>query len=331
MCAPNCENALPEADQEARFFNPSTKCCTYHPNLPNFLVGAILADDTSEGAEGKRRLEQKIAARTGITPFGVNAPPKYNFLYQNTKEFFGRAPSMLCPYYVSEGGGLCSIWKYRESVCSTYFCKYVAGADGRRFWMSLKSYLTLIEIQLARYATLQIYPKYIVDEKHPGDSTTRLAPEDLEDGPAPAKNYASWWGTWSGLEKEFYIECHRVISSLTAKDVERIVGLDGEISLTKLQNKHEAMSSSKIPDRLQLNPALSLKWAKDGSVVLGAYSELDALALPAEAYRYLQEFKGDESVTNVRDLLRKKHEADFSDDVLLTLYQHRVLKDPAET
>src|SRR5687767_8577752 len=30
--------------EAAERFNPSTKCCTYVPDLPNFLVGAILSD-----------------------------------------------------------------------------------------------------------------------------------------------------------------------------------------------------------------------------------------------------------------------------------------------
>src|SRR5262245_2472370 len=38
------------------FFNPDTKCCTFHPVLANYLVGAILADRGDELAEGRRRI-----------------------------------------------------------------------------------------------------------------------------------------------------------------------------------------------------------------------------------------------------------------------------------
>src|SRR5689334_16917323 len=49
-------------------FEPDVKCCTYQPALPNFLVGAILADDTGELEEGKRRVRERIATRVGVTP-----------------------------------------------------------------------------------------------------------------------------------------------------------------------------------------------------------------------------------------------------------------------
>src|SRR4051812_31514765 len=42
-------------------FRPDTKCCTYEPTLPNFLVGAILADTSPEMAEGRRRIRAHIA------------------------------------------------------------------------------------------------------------------------------------------------------------------------------------------------------------------------------------------------------------------------------
>ena len=34
-------------------FEPSTKCCTFLPELPNFLVGAMLADTDPAAAEGR--------------------------------------------------------------------------------------------------------------------------------------------------------------------------------------------------------------------------------------------------------------------------------------
>ena len=43
----NCEMCdkgnMPEG-VSAVYFRPDLKCCTYHPSLPNYLTGAILAD-----------------------------------------------------------------------------------------------------------------------------------------------------------------------------------------------------------------------------------------------------------------------------------------------
>src|SRR4051812_26313941 len=50
------------------YFKPELKCCTYHPQLPNYLVGAILADSSPDMEEGKKRIREQIAARSGATP-----------------------------------------------------------------------------------------------------------------------------------------------------------------------------------------------------------------------------------------------------------------------
>ena len=130
MCESNCQTStVPYSNAAAnsaadgpRFFSSDTKCCTYHPNLPNFLVGAILAQCILPGTnnsahEGQLRIGKKIVEKIGVTPYGINAPAKYNFLYQNSRDFFGRSKGMLCPYYIDQEGGLCSIWAHRDAVC----------------------------------------------------------------------------------------------------------------------------------------------------------------------------------------------------------------------
>ena len=66
---------------EMDYFKPDAKCCTYHPGIPNYLVGAILADQGEELAEGRRRLRARIEARIGVTPGYIQAPRKYNQIY----------------------------------------------------------------------------------------------------------------------------------------------------------------------------------------------------------------------------------------------------------
>src|SRR5215813_7928721 len=46
----------------AHFFNPRTKCCTYLPELPNFLVGRILADSDPQSAAGRATVEARLQA-----------------------------------------------------------------------------------------------------------------------------------------------------------------------------------------------------------------------------------------------------------------------------
>ena len=189
------------------YFRPDAKCCTFHPGLANYLVGAIFADTSDELAEGRRRLRAKIAARIGVTPSFIASPRKYNVIYAAARGagFFGRSKNMLCPYFDEENDGRCTVWRYRESVCSTYFCKYTAGKPGWQFWDTMKGYLSHVERSLAHYASVTVDPKV----KEPKLERFVLTVEDVEDRAPNDADYASWWGTWLGREEEFYIECYK--------------------------------------------------------------------------------------------------------------------------
>src|SRR3954454_5365908 len=75
MCPP------PGAEGDGAYFRPDVKCCTYHPRLPNYLVGALLADDDPALAEGRRRVEGVRGVGGGmrgpnrLPPLG-GAPPR---------------------------------------------------------------------------------------------------------------------------------------------------------------------------------------------------------------------------------------------------------------
>ncbi len=328
MCQDTAQGAVESVDGVSRMFRPDTKCCTYSPRLPNYLVGALLSDDRPELAEGRRRMEAKIASRVGITPQWVKPPAKFHFLYKNGHQFFGRAASLRCGYFSLDSGG-CTIWPYREAVCSTFFCKYVAGADGRKFWMSVKTYLTLAEIQLSRWAALQLLPDYVLSGKDRAETQPApLSVEDLDDTAPPARAYSALWKEHEGRELDYYRDCYRLVKALPPDGLEKLLGLDGTIELKTLEKLHDTAVSPKLPRTLKLNPDATVQWLRDGSVALGAYSEFDAVALPGEAYGLLVDFTGRDSVDAVRQHLREHKQADLSEDVLLELYRHRILVEP---
>ena len=326
MCESSCQNPVAPVDGVSRFFRPDTKCCTYHPRLPNYLVGALLEDPDPALAEGRRRIEEKLAARVGVTPQWVNPPAKYTLMYESAKRAFGRSTSLLCPYYERTQGS-CTIWRYREAVCSTFFCKYVAGADGRKLWMTLKTYLSLVEIQLSRYAVLKLAPEYLHArrDRPEASSGTLLTAEDLDERGMPEEAYRQLWGEWVGREAQLYRESYALVRGLGAADLERLLGLDGVIELTVLERLYQAAVHPTLPRSLRLDPEATVRWMPDGSVALGSYSENDAVALPGAAYELLVEFTGRESVAQVRERLRTQKQADLGDDVLLELYRHRIL------
>src|SRR5262245_14489349 len=72
-----CDNCLmcpsqgePQTPSRIRF-NPRIKCCTYLPNLPNFLVGRILTSENPSEAKGRTTVEVRLAQGTAVTPLGI--------------------------------------------------------------------------------------------------------------------------------------------------------------------------------------------------------------------------------------------------------------------
>lgn len=324
MCQP--KESVEPVDGRSRFFRADTKCCTYHPRLPNYLVGGLLSDPDPQWAEGQRRMRERIAGRVAISPQWVRPPAKYSLFYSNQRNAFGKSASLLCPFFEKDGG-LCTIWPYRETVCSTYYCKYVAGADGRNLWTSVKTFLTLVEVQLTRYAILEVDKELLLsaEDQSAAGSPGPLSAEALDDLPLPPRDYQRHWRNWVGREEEFYRACHQKVTEVDRAKLEQILGLDGTIELQHLTRRHAAATSSQLPRTLRFNPATTVSWLPDHRVALACYSEVDAIALPGDAYAMLVRFTGKEPVAKVRGDLRQQLSQDLSDEILLTLYQHRVL------
>ncbi|XXY49127.1 hypothetical protein WME91_54880 [Sorangium sp. So ce269] len=325
MCETSCQSAVAPVDGRSRLFRPDTKCCTFYPRLPNYLVGALLSDDDPSMAEGRRRVEAKLAARIGATPQWLKPPAKFDLLYTSSRRAFGRSATLRCPYY-DVGPGSCTIWRYREAVCSTFFCKYVAGADGRKLWMSIKTFLSLVEIQLSRHALFRLHPEYIHHNRSRGEAeSSPLTVDQLDEEAPPEAEYRAMWREWTGREAEYYRACFDEVRELSAADLERFLGLDGTLEEAILDRLYGAAVSPELPEVLRFNPDATVQWLPDGSVALGAYSEYDAIGLPGEAYALLVEFTGQEPVSGVRRRLREQKQADLDEEVLLVLHRHRVL------
>src|SRR6266498_5696232 len=75
-CAMLPEDTRKPARSEA-FFNPQTKCCTYVPELPNYLVGQILSDDDPAFASGRATVEERLHLGVNVTPLGLGQPPNF--------------------------------------------------------------------------------------------------------------------------------------------------------------------------------------------------------------------------------------------------------------
>lgn len=146
---------LPKAGSPERagrtWFEGSTKCCTYLPRLPNFVVGRILRDTDPELAPGRKSVSGRIAAREAVTPLGLGQTADFQQRYLPEK--FGADTTLRCPHYLQEAGG-CAIWRYREPVCATYFCIHERGERGDAFWAALRDFLTCADRAVALHCLL---------------------------------------------------------------------------------------------------------------------------------------------------------------------------------
>ena len=324
MCDQGGDSAA-GAQLETGFFQPDVKCCSYHPTLPNYLVGAALRDESPAQQEGRARLRAKLAARVGVTPGWLAAPRKYLVLYEAARESsFGRSEALLCPYYVRDGGS-CSIWPYRESICATFFCKHVAGASGHAFWRALRKYLSHVEAALSRYAVASLGK----GAHEPDLPRMRLTREDLE-GKAPTDaDYQSYWGSWVGREEEFYVECATVVETLGQAEYTRVVDdAGGREMLAETAALYDALTAPKLASHLVRNPALRATPAP-GGVGVTTYSRYDPLFLTQDLHDALGEFTADEPVASVLERLKREHDVDLPESLLLQMQVHGVMTPPA--
>ncbi len=141
---------LTDAHAHRTAFTARSRCCTYHPSLPNYRVGRALR----RGGVGA----EKIRARLASTLEGVTArrlgPPKYWMeRYMHARKVgrgFGTDDMLECPYWM-EGPLGCSVHADREAVCRTWQCKHVDGAAGRELWNRLGATLEGVEDLVSRH------------------------------------------------------------------------------------------------------------------------------------------------------------------------------------
>jgi Fe-S-cluster containining protein len=323
MCEGNTKTTPPGPSGH---FRPDVKCCTFHPALPNFLVGALFEDPDPALEEGKRRLREKIKGRVGVTPQWISPPRKLRVFFEAARNMsvFGRTKSILCPYYIEEGG-LCSVWRYRESICSTYFCKYENGMRGYAFWTKLKSYLTHLETMLSRYAVAQIDSTL----SEPNVPHLKITLEDLEDKPPLEADYAKCWGKWVGREEELYIESARRVRALGRDGLARLVEGSKPIAETfaQLAPRYRDVTSDQVPPHLVPNPRM--RSAQHGDKrTLTTFNPCDSYPVDEKTFDAIRAFEADVPVKKVLKRLKQKKGVELSPALVRELVVNGVLVPP---
>jgi hypothetical protein len=282
----------------APFFNPDVKCCTHLPVLPSFLVGRMLADDSPEFARGRTTLEARLQACTAVSPLGIG-PTAAGELLSVTRgtSLFGSARSLRCPHYVDEGGGQCGIWRHRAAVCATWFCKYVRGAAGQRFWHTLHRLLSAVERELAVWCARRL-------------------------GADPGAPRLS--GDWSGRERAFFQACARLVDGLSWRDVERVCGPEVRALTALTREAFAGLRSRAIPRRLRRG-SFQVIASRRGSSIVEGYDGGDRLALPTRVLSALHHFDGSVSTAQALRTIRADTGLAIAPDLVRLLVDFEIL------
>ncbi|CAM2008728.1 hypothetical protein APED_18905 [Acanthopleuribacter pedis] len=319
MCRPN------PGRHKIATYQPHLKCCTFYPDLPNYLVGALLSDTDPATAEGQKRVRNLIQQRSGVSPYGVNAPLLRELLYAHAGgDAFGNSETLLCPYFHRENHN-CSIWRYRNAVCSTFFCKYNDGRAGEAFWQSVKEYLGFVQGLLSEVALERLnFPSNALPAnpmKRLVGRNTRLSAADL-DGRVDDATWYKLWGDYAGREDAFFIACYREISQLTPDDLATLGGFEERRHAAKVQAAKRAVDYPQLPPVLHRNPSVRIHEEREQHIVVEGFNGLTEM--PILLWRFIQTCSGEETEQTIA-AFETKHGLEIEEDLIINMVQNRFL------
>lgn len=307
------------------FYRPETKCCTYLPRLWNFLTGRILADESPEASKGRASVVARLEARVGVTPLGLEQTPMFTLLYHNVTHHFGRLESLRCPHYLDEDGGLCGVWRHRESTCATWFCKHERGQLGDRFFDALHWLLVSAEVALSRWAVLEldVGAEALALLLPPASKKEVMSEADFENRVDDAL-YRRKWGKWAGREREFFLEAARLVGRLGWTDVRRIGGPDLGFHEAIVREAHGRLLSMDIPDHLMAAP-VTIERTGDAQSTISTYNGVDPLSVPVELIGVLHYFDGRDTA-EILEEIRQREGLDLEPALVRRLADFGILK-----
>lgn len=207
-------------------YKDTLKCCTFHPFLPNYLVGGILKDNNFK--ELQKIIKIKIQAGTHALPIGLLAPLDYQIHFKNKKpQEFGQQEKFLCPYY-DKKNNQCGIWPYRGVVCTTFFCQSSYGRRGKQLWKKINDYFSYVEAALLEEVLIQrgFSPRDISAQYEFLNYNSQESQLHLKSQKELQQWIGQFWRTYED-PTEFYIKSYEIIENLKPKLFKEIIGQMG--------------------------------------------------------------------------------------------------------
>lgn len=310
------------------FFNLQTKCCTYIPALPNYLVGRILADRDPNSASGRATVEARLRAGIAVTPLGLGQPPSFQVLYGHSRDsLFGQSRTLRCPHYLADEGGRCGVWKHRASICATWYCKHVRGEVGMNFWRAMHQLLSAVEKCLTRWCVLELDVgvealKELFPASAPPGGDRGIDARAL-DGIADPTEARRRWGHWAERETEFYLECSRLVEALDWRAITAIGGPEIGICSSLVRESYRKIMSDEIPMRLKVGSFSTVRTGQD-FFSISSYNDYDPIALPTSLMTMLPYFDG-RPTEEALQLVAAKEDTIISEDLIRRLVDFGVL------
>lgn len=314
-----CDHGTGAPAPEMGFFHPVTKCCTYFPEVPNFLAGRAMTGNTGGAAALRAFVDGDGGPGAIATLFSVRPNQKIDTVYNHHREeLFGRDPELKCPYAITTDpavGPLCGIWQHRNSVCSTWFCKHERGATGFRFWYVLQGLLGSLEWSLAWWAITEILD----------DPAAVLAPASRQ---VSRRNKVEIdpdaWRQWPGTRASFYQECAAAVERLSAREALEIGGMEVRIHLLKVLACYDDLVDNDPPDRLRL-AGFNVLTRDDRRALLRGARSAEPIEAPAVLLAVLHYFDG-RPTSEVLAAIQHQTRIQLSPGLVRRLYDFGILQ-----
>ncbi len=276
MCPPP---GLPSSPQRI-VFHPETRCCTYRPRIPNYAVGALLADPAYPADSPARTSIQQRIAEGDASPLALRVDAAYQLVYWHANgPSFGRARQLRCPH--QEADQKCGIWAHRPAICATWHCKHDRGALGGALWGALHGALARAE---------EVVSLWCLGELGFDGAARRLNLDDLGrdavDAPAldrqpdPERQQALW-GDWLDREEAFYRACAERAATLDWAAIERLAGQELALLADAARELAARHADLALPERLRTG-RFEVLGLTAGQLWLKSYSEFDTLEMAPE-------------------------------------------------
>jgi len=125
-------------------FVSNLKCCTFHPFLPSFTIGALLL-------KGEDTVLSDYLLASRLTPLGAFSRVKPTSVCET-----GKLAETRCAFLSKDQTALCTIRDFRPSTCAAYVCRSERGADGFKAWREWESGIAKFEWSLTHLIAFEL-------------------------------------------------------------------------------------------------------------------------------------------------------------------------------